>query len=93
MTTEAEVEDLHHRRPHPPGNATGRVRGHAIETGEVEVTEEVEVEVVRLGIMKVVGPATIDVGPTRGRVVEDGRGPSREAKLVPVPIAGTDRLK
>lgn len=92
MTTEAEVEDLRLRRPHPLDNATGHVRGHVIVIGEVEATEEVEVEVVRPGIMKVV-VATIDVGPTRGRVVEDDRGPSREAKLVPVPIAGTDRLK
>lgn len=99
--TEAEVEDRHRRllRPCPPGNATGHVRGHAIGTGEVVVTEEVEeaevVEVVRPGIMTVAGKvaAIIDVGPTRGHVVVV-RGPSREANPVPVvPIAGTVRLK
>lgn len=95
--TEAEVEDRHRHllRPRPPGHAIGHVRGHAIVTGEGEVTEEeVEVVVVQPGIMAGKVVATIDVGPTRGHVV-DVRGPSREANPVPVvvPTAGTVRLK
>lgn len=86
-------DDRHCRRRRPlPGNVTGPGRDHASETG-AGVTAVVEV--VRRGIMTgagtVAGGDIIGVGRDRGRA---DRGPSHEAKPVPVvPIAGTDRLK
>ncbi|KAL9697929.1 hypothetical protein quinque_001370 [Culex quinquefasciatus] len=86
-------DDRHCRRRRPlPGNDTVPGRDHASETG-AGVTAVVEV--VRRGIMTgagtVAGGDIIGVGRDRGRA---DRGPSHEAKPVPVvPIAGTDRLK
>lgn len=91
MTDPGEDRHCRRRRP-PPGNVTGPGRDHASETG-AGVTAVVEV--VRRGIMTGVGTVAvgdiIGVGRDRGRA---DRGPSHEAKPVPVvPTAGTDRLK